>query len=189
MVLDRWRDAVAPLTKETSKRLNQDSIGSQSFVMSLPALHDHLPPLPCCVPHISWRLTNHTHSQSKSFSPRCQSLTDGLRDEDQAPNAYPYWLPNLPTDWLTRDISSTIWLSLKNYLQKMETCDSNFKYHIVVAHEILETDPRIPLPPWLVESMRVCHPPKILAATRPFLAMLPSPPFLGSSLTRPQGHT
>jgi hypothetical protein len=53
------------------------------------------------------------------------------------------------------DPRTACWQLLERYLQRYDTPDTNFKYHLVVVDKILSTDPRIKLPLWLVASFKV----------------------------------
>jgi len=78
-------------------------------------------------------------------------------NEIELPPGFSSWIPDLPPQsemHFSKSIASTIWQSIILYLSKAETAETNFKYHICVAEEILRTDPRIPLPAWLVNSMK-----------------------------------
>jgi hypothetical protein len=63
-------------------------------------------------------------------------------------------------EWLkefgsTTSVSMACWQLLERYLQRYDTSETNFKYHLAVAEKILSTDPRIKLPLWLVAAFKV----------------------------------
>jgi hypothetical protein len=50
------------------------------------------------------------------------------------------------------------WSMLEQLLLKYDGCDTNFKYAVLVAEEILKTDQRMHLPRWLVNHFMLGQP-------------------------------
>jgi hypothetical protein len=62
------------------------------------------------------------------------------------------WMKEVET---IADPRTACWQVLERYLQRYDTPDTNFKYHLAVVDKILSTNSSIKLPLWLVASLKV----------------------------------